>query len=104
MKYCEHCGAELLDDAVICPKCGCKCENKIDSSTQTIGRNATSNQTNGITGESVGWFILGFCIPLVGLILYLVWKDSKPSAAKAIGLGALIGFCLNVLSGVSCLF
>ena len=23
MKYCTHCGAELLDEAVICPKCGC---------------------------------------------------------------------------------
>ncbi len=23
MKYCEKCGAELLDEAVICPKCGC---------------------------------------------------------------------------------
>ncbi len=23
MKYCAKCGAELLDEAVICPKCGC---------------------------------------------------------------------------------
>ena len=23
MKYCEKCGNELLDEAVICPKCGC---------------------------------------------------------------------------------
>ena len=23
MKYCAHCGAELLDEAVVCPKCGC---------------------------------------------------------------------------------
>ena len=23
MKYCTHCGAELLDEAVLCPKCGC---------------------------------------------------------------------------------
>ena len=22
MKYCAHCGAELLDEAVVCPKCG----------------------------------------------------------------------------------
>ena len=22
MKYCEHCGNELLDEAVMCPKCG----------------------------------------------------------------------------------
>jgi len=23
MKYCTHCGAELVDAAVVCPKCGC---------------------------------------------------------------------------------
>lgn len=23
MKYCEKCGNQLLDEAVICPKCGC---------------------------------------------------------------------------------
>ena len=27
MKYCAHCGNELLDEAVICPKCGCRVEN-----------------------------------------------------------------------------
>ena len=24
MKYCSKCGAEIHDEAVICPKCGCK--------------------------------------------------------------------------------
>lgn len=23
MKYCEHCGNQLVDEAVVCPKCGC---------------------------------------------------------------------------------
>ena len=23
MKYCEKCGSELLDEAILCPKCGC---------------------------------------------------------------------------------
>ena len=23
MKYCEKCGNELFDEAVMCPKCGC---------------------------------------------------------------------------------
>lgn len=29
MKYCSHCGAEILDEAVICPKCGCAVEGGI---------------------------------------------------------------------------
>lgn len=23
MKYCAHCGAQLVDEAVVCPHCGC---------------------------------------------------------------------------------
>ena len=43
-----------------------------------------------------GWGLLGFCIPLVGLILYLVWKDEKPRTAKAAGKGALISVIICV--------
>lgn len=28
MKFCSKCGNELLDEAVVCPKCGCATENK----------------------------------------------------------------------------
>ncbi len=43
------------------------------------------------------WGLLGFCIPIVGLILFLVWKDSKPKTAKAAGVGALISVIIGVL-------
>ena len=36
------------------------------------------------------WGLLGCCIPIVGLILFLVWKDTKPKTAKAAGIGALV--------------
>ncbi len=26
MKYCSHCGKELVDEAVVCPNCGCAAE------------------------------------------------------------------------------
>jgi hypothetical protein len=45
------------------------------------------NQKQG----SAGYGVLGFCFPLVGLILYLVWKDEKPGDARYAGIGALIG-------------
>ncbi len=43
------------------------------------------------------WGLLGCCIPLVGLILFLVWKDSKPRTSKAAGIGALVGVVSIVL-------
>ncbi|MDR2314624.1 MAG: TM2 domain-containing protein [Spirochaetaceae bacterium] len=30
MKYCAHCGSELMDEAVICIKCGCAVEQIIE--------------------------------------------------------------------------
>ena len=54
-----------------------------------------SQQSND--SGSFGWAVLGFFIPLVGLILWLVWKDSKPKSAKMSGIGALVGVGISVL-------
>ncbi len=43
------------------------------------------------------WGLLGCCIPLVGLILFLVWKDTKPRTSKAAGIGALTGVIIGVV-------
>lgn len=43
------------------------------------------------------WGLLGCCIPVAGLILFLVWKDTKPKTAKAAGIGALVCVGLSVL-------
>ena len=48
-------------------------------------------------GCSFGWGILSFFIPLVGLILWAVWRKEKPRAAKASGIGALVGFILTLV-------
>ena len=44
---------------------------------------------------------LSFCIPLVGLILYLTWKDQKPISAKAMGKAALIGFIVSFVLSIA---
>ena len=45
----------------------------------------------------IGWGLLGCCIPIVGLVLFLVWKDQKPRTAKAAGIGALVAVGLSAL-------
>ena len=62
MKYCSKCGKELMDEAVVCPGCGC-----------AQSGNAVQNQQDS---DNFGWACLGFCIPIVGLILYLIWKPT----------------------------
>ena len=49
------------------------------------------------TATKVIGAIAGLIIPLVGLILFLVWRKTKPAAAKCAGIGAIIGFVLNVI-------
>lgn len=29
MKFCTHCGTQLLDEAVVCPNCGCAAEQAV---------------------------------------------------------------------------
>lgn len=87
MKYCSKCGSELVDDAVICTSCGCSQENK-------------SVKVQETDGKSIGWGILGFFFPMVGLILYLVWRDNTPLKAKSAGMGALISVIAELLLAV----
>lgn len=79
--YCRHCGQEIDDQAVICPHCGV----------------ATQATTPVIDNGGIGWGILGCCIPIVGLVLWLVWKDTKPKTAKALGIGALVSVGISIL-------
>lgn len=51
------------------------------------------------------WGLLGFVIPLVGLVLFLAWQDTKPRCSRAAGTGALINVLLVIIVGfVSGLF
>lgn len=73
MAYCRNCGAEINEKAVVCPSCG-------------VPQQVTTE------GSSIGYGILSFCIPIVGLILFLLWYDIKPKIAKTSSFCAIIGF------------
>ena len=60
---------------------------------QSYVHHAASNRES-----SIGWAILGFLIPIVGLILWLVWADEKPESAKMSGIGALASILLSIVS------
>lgn len=86
-KFCSNCGSCLDEKAYICPSCGVKITNYDD-----IQRSNISNDDGGF-----GWGILGFFFPLVGLILYLVYKKDRPRTASSVGKGALISFICGTL-------
>jgi len=57
---------------------------------------ADDNATNLNDSGSFGWAVLGFFIPLAGLILFFVWKNDRPKSAKM----ALIGFLVSIAASV----
>lgn len=52
-----------------------------------------TTQDNGF----FGWAVLGFFIPIAGLILYLVWKTEKPLSARRAGIGALVSVIVGAV-------
>ena len=84
MKYCSKCGQQVRNEAVICPFCGCQ----------------IAKSTAVDDAPSTGYALLGFFIPIVGLILYLINKDTAPQKAHSAGKGALIGFILGIVVSV----
>ena len=83
MAYCPNCGEQVSDHQDVCLACGTELKEE---------KKVVANDSS-----SIGWGILGFFIPLVGLILFIAWKDSRPNASKTAGIGALIGFILNIV-------
>ena len=84
MAFCKNCGSELESNQDVCLKCG---------------KAVATTQSGGAVVDNGGflWGLLGFCVPVVGLILFLIWKDEKPLTAKAAGIGALISVGVGIL-------
>ncbi len=81
MAFCKNCGREIDDRAVICPNCG-------------VGQKEVPTV---VDNGGFLWGLLGCCVPIVGLVLFLIWKDTKPKTAKAAGIGALVAVILGVI-------
>ena len=46
---------------------------------------------------SFGWAVLGFFVPIAGLIMFLCWRENRPKDAKKAGVGALVGFICGLI-------
>jgi uncharacterized membrane protein YvbJ len=64
--FCNHCGKEINDNADVCVHCGIAVSKKFaDNPSHFAG-------------------VVSCCFPMVGLILYFLWKDEKPKSSKLI--------------------
>ena len=56
----------------------------------------------------IGWAILGFFFPIVGLILFIVWRETEKEKSKVTLMGTLIGvgiyFIITIFATILLLF
>lgn len=57
---------------------------------------ASENKNTEEAEANIGWLILGLFIPIVGLILFIVWSNTRPGDSKYAGIGALVGFIISI--------
>ena len=74
--YCKNCGQQISEQAEICIHCGVRANYPVGEDKPNWGIN----------------ILTLCCIPIVGLIMYFVWKNEKPIAAKS----ALTFFFINI--------
>lgn len=121
MATCEYCGSQVPDNAKFCTSCGAALQQAQPAQQvyeppayqqptyeQPTYQQPTYQQpyqqpyqpasTPAVNDSgSIGWGILSFLFPIVGVILYFVWRNDKPNSAKVAGIGAIIGFCVNLV-------
>ncbi len=80
--YCSKCGNDVKANQTVCLQCGTSLHSDIDTNEKT---------------ETFVWGLLGFLVPIAGLVLYLAWKENKPKSAKSAGIGGLVSFLVGVV-------
>ena len=86
MKFCQHCGKEILDEAVICSGCGCSVSAKNNLLVTEIDESI-----------NVGFVILAAFSPLFGFIYWVVKEKTRPRCARACGIAAIISLVISVV-------
>lgn len=89
--YCGECGKKLDKNSNFCPYCGAS------TASQNIdGINSNEESVNVLL------VIASFFVPVLGLVLFAVYKDTKKKTSKACGIAALVSFILNIVITIFC--
>lgn len=114
--FCKQCGKEIEDGSTFCPFCGAGQADDAQAAQQQAQPAQQAQPQYGqyqppytaqptytappVQESGAGWGVLGFFFPVVGLILFLVWKDDHPARSKGAGIGALVGVIVSVVGTV----
>jgi uncharacterized membrane protein YvbJ len=83
--FCSKCGAEILDEAVICPKCGCK------TGVEKLQEKEVDEPKTGMG------ILLGLFLGIIGLIIGLCLFKENTVARKTFIKSWAITFAVTVV-------
>ena len=86
--FCEKCGKEVNNEAVVCVHCGCSLKSTVDN---TEASNVNNEPLDGVVK------VVSFCFPIVGGILYFVHQNKAPQKSKDACHMALWGIGINIV-------
>lgn len=89
--------SKICDIAFYLSGCIILCHGMKYRQKRQVATAANGNYPYVNDAPSTGYAILCFCFPIVGLILYCVWRESLPQRAKSAGVGGLLGFVIGVI-------
>ena len=101
MKYCSKCGRELLDEAIVCPGCGCAVSNAnqaSDANSSTpVQQGSNAPIVLGIVGIIFAWIfaLVGHITSIIGIIVGI--KEYRNS-------GKMTGLTLSIIGEVCAIF
>ena len=87
---CKYCNKEVTSGSNHCSYCGALLNDNLSTNNIPSG-----NNYNLVPKANIFLAILSFFIPIVGVIIFIIKKDSDTKTAKASGMCALVSFILN---------
>jgi hypothetical protein len=96
-KFCGKCGTETKDGK--CPKCDKTVKKTEKVKAEKVDTKKTENKKVEVVNEkaSFAWAILGFFVPIAGLVLFIVFMNKRKDISKKAGIGALVGVIKNII-------
>lgn len=99
MKFCTYCGSYINNkNAHFCENCGAVLNNPNNNINNNYPTNRDDTDSLFKDEHAFVWGILGFFVPIAGLVLFIVWNKEKPKVAKCAGIGALIRVILIAIA------
>lgn len=99
MKYCNHCGTQIVDEAVTCPNCGCAVTSTpapVESDTSMLQTIAKIFMILGCI--SVGWMLIPLCWTIPMTVHY--WKAVENKTSVSTGFKVCSLLFVSLIAGI----